>query len=713
MAGAPHAGWTVACLAATSSVLAARPIEYPATATNHQEDVYEIMIEDPYRWLEGDVRTSPEVAAWVAAQNELTFGYLEQLPARARIESRLRELWNFERFSVPVKAGNRYFYRRNDGLQNQSVLYVQDGLSGEPRALIDPNTWSKDGATALADFKPSPDGRSLVYAIQDGGSDWRTLRVLDVANGRVLDDLVQWAKYTSLAWAGDGSGFFYSRYPEPEQSAEFQALTFNQALYFHRLGTPQSSDVLVYSRPDAPTEGFLAAVTDDGRWLVITVWRGTDERYEIVVKDLSDEQSEPRLLIAGFENDYALAGNDGKRFYFRTDRDAARSRIVAIDSDDADPARWRTVVPESPATLVAASILGDRLVARYLHDARTVVRLFSLSGEATGEVELPGIGSAEGFEGRTGDPETFFSYSSFNSPPTIYRLDTSTGARSVFRHSQVDFDPQDYVVSQVFYTSRDGTRVPMFITHRRNLERDGSHPTLLYGYGGFNQSITPAFSVSALAWLEMGGIYAVANLRGGGEYGKSWHDAGRLGNKQNVFDDFIAAADFLIEQRYTSPQHLGIHGRSNGGLLVGAVVNQRPDLFAAAVPGVGVMDMLRFDQFTAGRFWVDDYGDPRNPADFRTLLAYSPYHNIRRGVRYPAVLVTTADTDDRVVPGHSFKYAARLQQAQSGDAPILIRIETRAGHGAGIPTDKLIEEWTDILSFLACHTGMMLEQPEG
>jgi prolyl oligopeptidase len=685
-------------------------LDYPDTARVDQTDGYKVQIDDPYRWLEEDVRESPRVAQWVAQENALTQRYLATLSGREAIEKRLTELWNFERFSLPVKRGGRYFYQRNDGLQNQSPLYVQDGLAAMPRLLIDPNQWSEDGATALADFEPSEDGRYVAYAVQDGGSDWRTLRVLDVASGKEIGEPVRWAKFTGIQWAADGSGYFYARYPEPAEEQTFQTLNYDHAVYFHRIDSKQSEDRLVYSRPDSPEDGFSIGTTDDGRYLVITVWKGTDERYEVVVDDLSDA-APPRVLIGGFENEYALAGNVGTTFYFRTDRDAPRSRIVAIDLERPQPTAWREVVPQATGTLVGASLVGGKLITRYLEDAKTAVRLFSLAGVPAGSVELPGIGTAEGFAGRADDDETFYSFASFNYPTTLYRFDVKTGAQTVFKRPRVDFDPDQYVVEQVFYTSRDDTRVPMFVAYRKGLERDGTTPTLLYGYGGFNISMTPSFSVQMLSWMEMGGVFALANLRGGGEYGKAWHNAGRLANKQNVFDDFIAAAEYLVAERYTSPEHLGIHGGSNGGLLVGAVTNQRPDLFAVALPAVGVMDMLRFNQFTAGRFWVDDYGDPGKPQDFRTLLAYSPYHNIRPGTHYPAVLVTTADTDDRVVPSHSFKYIARLQAAQAGDAPVLIRIETRAGHGAGIPTSKRIEEIADRWAFLAYHTGLELPPP--
>lgn len=682
----------------------AQTIEYPETKTVSQIDEYHgVDVADPYRWLEDDVRESDEVAAWVEAQNEVSFAYLKSLPHRDAIEARLKTLWDYEKFLVPVKRGDRYFFRRNDGLQNQFVLYAQDGLDGEPRVLLDPNTWSEDGATALAAYEPSPDGALVAYAIQDGGSDWRTVEVVDVESGEKLSDSIEWMKFSGLSWAKDGSGFFYSRYPAPKEGEEFQSLNHNQAVYFHRIGDPQSEDRLIYSRPNHPDHGFAAEVSDDGDQLVVTVWKGTDEKYEVVLIDLADENADPIDLVTGFHSDYSYVATADGRHFFRTDDGAPNSRIVTVP---AEGGAWTEIVPEQESVLAGVSLVGGQVIAEYLKDVKSVVRRYGLDGEALGEVALPGLGSAGGFGGEPDDMETFYVFESFNQPDTIYRLDLATGEQSVFKQAETPFDPADYEVRQAFYESKDGTRVPMFLMHRKDLDLSNGAPTLLYGYGGFNVSLTPSFSITRLAWAEMGGVYAVANLRGGGEYGKAWHEAGRLLNKQNVFDDFIAAGEYLIGEGITSTEQLAIFGGSNGGLLVGAVVNQRPDLFAAALPAVGVMDMLRFNQFTAGRFWVDDYGDPANEADFKNLYAYSPYHNIEDGEDYPAILVTTADTDDRVVPGHSFKYAAALQAADVGDAPHLIRIETRAGHGSGKPTDKIIEEYADMWAFLARHTGM-------
>ncbi len=690
-------------------------IHYPETATVNQTDEYHgVTVADPYRWLEDDVRENPQVRAWVDAQNAVTSDYLDGIPERAAVKRRLTELWDYERFGVPYKEGGRYFYSYNDGLQNQNVVYVQNDLASTPEVLIDPNTWSDDGTIALASYYPSPDGRHVAYLVQEGGSDWRTARVMTVDGRNVLGDELHWLKFTDLSWARDGSGFYYSRYPETSEDERFQSLNLNQAVYFHRIGAAQSDDRLVYSRPDEPQWGYSAAVTDDGAFLVVTTWIGTDERYRIVYRDLQDPDADFVTLMDGFEYDYTLIGNVGRELYFRTNNDAPRNRLIAVDVDAPAQDDWREVVPESEDVLNGVSLIGGKIVADFMHDASTVVKLFDLDGAAAGVVELPGIGTAAGFSGKLDDPETFFVFRSFNSPGTINRLDVDSGDVTVFRQPEVDFDGADYLVEQIFYTSRDGTRVPMFVSRRRDTPVDGTAPTLLYGYGGFNISLTPSFSIPTLAWMEMGGIYAVANLRGGGEYGRQWHQAGTKLDKQNVFDDFIAAAEHLIEANYTNRSKLAIYGRSNGGLLIGAVLNQRPDLFGAALPAVGVMDMLRFHRFTAGRFWVDDYGSADDAQQFEALYAYSPYHNVRRNTAYPPTLITTADTDDRVVPGHSFKYAAAMQAAQTagdaGSSPILIRIETDAGHGAGVPTEKVIQEYADMWAFLVRNLDVDLPE---
>jgi prolyl oligopeptidase len=683
-------------------------LAYPQTA---REDVIEeqfgVAVADPYRWLENDVRNDPRVRDWVTAQNQVTNAFLEKLPHRAAFKERMRQVYNFERYSVPEKAGNRYFYTRNDGLQNQAVLYVREGLNGQPRMLIDPNAWSQDQATALAEWEVSPDGRYVAYGVQEGGSDWRTIRVLDVATGQPLLDEVKWAKFTNIAWAKDGSGFYYSRFPEPVAAQQFQSTNENQAVYFHRVVTAQgisTSDARVFARPDAPKLSNTAEVSDDGRWLIVYSSEGTDDRYDVHLVDLRNRGAKPKALITGRTHDWAYLGNRGTTFFWRTNLDAPRQRVVAIDINRLG--QVRELIGQRDALLSNASMVGGKLIVTYLNAANSEVRTFDLNGRELSRIALTDpIGTTSGFGGGPEDTETFYSFASYNRPATIYRYDVKTGQSSVFAQPELAFDPAQYQVEQVRYRSKDGTSVPMFLVRRKDLPA-GPRPTLLYGYGGFNIASQPVFQPRWLTWVDMGGVLAVANIRGGSEFGAQWHDAGRLANKQNVFDDFIGAAEHLIAQGVTSNKSLAIEGRSNGGLLVGAVVNQRPDLFAAALPGVGVMDMLRFDRFTAGRYWVDDYGYPNKEADFRTLWAYSPYHNIKPNVAYPATLVTTADTDDRVVPGHSFKYISALQQANPGGQPHLIRIETRAGHGSGKPTDKQIEEYSDMYAFAAHFTGM-------
>jgi prolyl oligopeptidase len=680
---------------------AAEPLSYPATRrSDHVDDYHGTKVADPYRWLEDDVRKSKDVADWVAAENQVTLSYLKAIPERAGIQRRLTELWNYEKYSAPFKAGGRYFYTKNDGLQNQSVLYTLDTLEAEPRVLLDPNTWSKDGTVALADLSVSDDGNYLAYSVAEAGSDWHTFRVLDIATAKPLADEIKWVKFSGANWTRDSKGFFYSRYDEPKAGAQFQDLNVNQKVYYHRLGTPQAADVLAYRRPDHPDWGFSSEVSEDGRWLIIGTWKGTDHRYRITYRDLEEPYGMPIDLIDDFENEYSFIGNDGPVFYFKTDRDAPRRRVIAIDTRKPQRSEWKEIIPQAKENLQGVGLIGNLFVASYLKDARSQVKLFALDGSFVREVDFATLGTASGFGGKRTDTETFYSFSSFATPPSIYRYDVITGKSKLLRQAKVKFNPDDYEVKQVFYPSKDGTKVPMFITAKKGVKLDGSNPTLLYGYGGFNIPLTPAFSISRLMWLEMGGVYAQANLRGGGEYGEDWHKAGTKLKKQNVFDDFIAAAEWLIAQKYTSSDKLAIQGGSNGGLLVGACLTQRPDLFGACLPAVGVMDMLRFQKFTAGRFWVDDYGSSDDATEFKALHAYSPYHNLKKGTKYPPTLVTTADTDDRVVPGHSFKFIAQLQYCQSGTAPVLARIETRAGHGAGKPTAKLIEEIADQWAFL-------------
>ncbi|MGQ9575438.1 MAG: prolyl oligopeptidase family serine peptidase [Thermoguttaceae bacterium] len=697
-------GW--AFLAGAS---AQQRLDYPQTRRVDVVDVYHgTRVPDPYRWLEQDVRSSKEVADWVAAQNKLTLGYLESIPERERIRRRLTELWDYPQYSSPFKEGGRYYYFKNDGLQNHAVLYVMDRLEGEPRALIDPNQWSKDGTIALSGLGFSDDGQYVAYARSEAGSDWCTWHVLEIDSGRLLPDELKWTKFTRASWTKDGKGFFYSRFEEPQKGAEFQAANLNRRIYYHRLGTPQSADVLVYACPEHPDWWPEGELTEDGRYLVIAIVRGTDERHRIAIKDLAEPYGMPIDLIDHFENEYTFVGNDGPVLYFKTDQAAPRRRLVGIDLRRPQPQHWKEIIPQADQTLLGVSLVGNLFIASYLKDVKPQVKLFAMDGRLVREVELPGIGTATGFEGKRTDTETFYSFSSFATPPSIYRYDLITGQSRLLRRPEVKFNPEDYEVKQVFCRSKDGTRVPMFIAHKKGIKLDGSNPTVLFGYGGFNIPLVPGFAVSRLAWMEMGGVFAQANLRGGGEYGEPWHQAGTKLNKQNVFDDFIAAAEWLLENHYTSREKLAIQGGSNGGLLVGAAMTQRPDLFQACLPAVGVMDMLRFPKFTEGRLWVDDYGSPEDPQQFKALLAYSPYHNIKPGTRYPATLATTADTDDRVIPGHSFKFIAALQHAQAGEAPVLIRIAVRAGHGAGKPTRMRIEEAADQWAFLVKNLNMKL-----
>jgi prolyl oligopeptidase len=686
-------------------------ITYPETRRETVvEDKFGEKIADPYRWLENDVRNDPQVAQWGEAQNAVTRAYLDTLPQRAWFAERIRALIDYERFGLPVKAGGRYFYSRNSGLQNQAQLFVREELKGAPRLLLDPNAWAKDGATALDAWEPSDSGKRLLYSVQDGGSDWRVLKVLDVATGKPMADEIKWAKFTGLAWVGE-EGFLYSRFPAPAEGTAFQGRNYDHAVYYHRLGTPQEQDQLVLATPEERELSHTAEVTPDGRYVVITSTSGTDARMQVRVVDLQRRTRDgwnPRMLVAERKHDWKLVASTGTKLWFVTNQDAPRYKLVVTDLAAKEP-QFTQVVGERPELLERATIIGNQLVLNYLKDAASHAEIVGLDGRKVRTLSLAGLGTAAGFDGKPGDPETFYAYSSFNQPTAIYRMDIVTGKSEPFAQPAVKFDPEKYLVEQRFYTSKDGTKVPMFVVRNKAMAAAGkAQPTLLYGYGGFDISLTPGYSAVRMAWLEAGGAFAMANLRGGGEYGKEWHDAGRLANKQNVFDDFIAAGEYLIAQGITPKDGLSIQGGSNGGLLVGAVVNQRPDLFAAANAAVGVMDMLRFDRFTAGRYWVDDYGYPEKEADFRVLRKYSPYHNIRSGVDYPAVLVTTADTDDRVVPGHSFKYTAALQHARVGDKPHLIRIETRAGHGSGKPTDKVIDEGADIYAFLAQWSGLQV-----
>lgn len=703
---------TLACVACTPPPETTAPVaapeqklSYPAARTVDQVDDYHgTKVSDPYRWLED--LDSTDTREWIEAENALTQDYLGKIAQRPKIHARMTELWNYERFGLPSHEGDRYFITRNDGLQNQSVLYSMDALDAEPKLLLDPNTLSDDGTVALSGTRVSPDGKWLAYGTSSGGSDWQEWHVREIASATDTDERIQWVKFSGASWAKDSSGFYYGRYDEPQGENKLKAVNEFQKVYFHKIGTPQSEDTLVYERPDQPKWGFQTEVSDDGRYLIISVSQGTDESNRLFYRDLSQSDGKVVELIPDLEANYNFLGNDGSVFWFQTNLQAPRYRIIAIDTAAPERDKWKTLVAESDATLVSTTVVNQQFIAEYLRDARSEVRRFALDGSPIDTLELPGLGSADGFRGKPEDTETFYSFTSFTVPTDIYRLDLSTGESTLYRRPTVAFDSSAYETTQVRYTSKDGTQVPMFITARKGFKLDGQQPTLLYGYGGFNIPITPSFSVQMATWLDLGGVYAVANLRGGGEYGEEWHQAGTKLNKQNVFDDFIAAAEYLIAQGYTNPDKLAIYGRSNGGLLAAATLLQRPDLFRAALPGVGVLDMLRFNQFTIGWAWESDYGSPQNADEFKALHAYSPLHNIKAGTRYPATLITTGDHDDRVFPAHSFKFTAALQAAGAGPGPYLARIETRAGHGAGKPTTMLIDEWTDMLSFLANELGM-------
>ena len=688
-------------------------LDYPDAARGTTVDTYEgtagpVEVADPYRWLE-DV-SSPETRAWIEAQNELTRTWFEAGGSADRdvVQRMLESLWDYERYGLPFTEGGKVFYSKNDGLQNQSVMYVVDEPGGEPRVLMDPNTLSEDGTVALSGLAVSKDGKHLAYGLAEAGSDWNTWKVREIATGRDLEDEVSWVKFSGASWVGNGAGFFYSRYDAPTEGAEYQEQNFFHKLYFHKVGTPQSQDLLVYEQPEDPEWNLSGSVTDDGRYLVIGSTKGTDRRTRIFYKDLT-RQSEVTPLIPEADARYSMVASVGDRFYFRTHLDAPMSRLIAVDLDRPQREHWVEVLPEGDSQLNSVSAVGGHLIASYLVDARSEVKVYDLDGRHVRDVDLPGIGSAGGFGGELDDERTWYSFSSYTNPGQIFEYEVATGETTLYRSPELTFDPDDFTTEQVFYRSKDGTRVPMFLTYKKGLKRDGENPTLLYGYGGFNIPMTPGFSPARLGWMQLGGVYAVANLRGGSEYGEAWHEGGMKLNKQNVFDDFIAAGEWLVKKQWTNPSKLAINGGSNGGLLVGACVNQRPDLFGAAIPAVGVMDMLRFPKFTIGWAWVSDYGSPENPEEFDVLRSYSPYHNAVPGTCYPPVMVVTSDHDDRVVPAHSFKYAAAMQAAQGCDNPILIRIETRAGHGAGKPTSKRIEEAGDQIVFMLRSLGVPIE----
>ncbi len=675
-----------------------RRLRYPESRrVNHVDVIHGVKVPDPYRWLE-DI-DSPETRRWIEEQNKVTFGYLEAVPGREQIRKRMTEIWDFEKYGIPFRRGTRYFYTLNDGLRNQAVLYWTEGLRGEPRMLLDPNGLSEDGTVALTGLEVSDDGGLLAYGISSAGSDWQEWRVRNVDTCEDTGDLLRWIKFTAASWSKDGAGFYYSRFDEPVGEVLKEANYF-QKLYYHRLGNPQSDDTLIIKRDDEKEWRFHGKVTEDGRYLVITVTRGTYPETQILYKDLKMD-GEIVELITGFTAKYQFVSNDGPVFYFLTDHDAPMGRLVSMDISE--PGKVKELIPEAADALQNVSMVGGRFLAIYLHDAHNVIKVYSRDGEHLRDVGLPDMGTVWGFTGRRDGDEAFFHFTSFTYPGSIYRMDMKRDTVEVFKEPRLGFDPADYRVDQVFYRSRDGTRVPMYVCYRKDVNPRANNRAYLYGYGGFNNSLTPLFNVRNLVWMEMGGLFCLANLRGGAEYGKHWYEEGIKLRKQNVFDDFIAAAEHLIREGYTSTPKLAISGRSNGGLLTAACLVQRPDLYGVTVPVVGVLDMLRFEKFTVGWGWTSDYGTVEDPDEFRALLACSPYHNLKKGTRYPPTMVTTADHDDRVYPAHSFKFAAALQCAQAGLSPTLIRVESRAGHGMGKPTMKVIDEYTDELAFIVAN----------
>ena len=689
-----------------SAVVAAQQLQYPATTKIDHADTYHgTRVPDPYRWLEDD--TSTETAGWVEAQNKVTFPYLERIPFRRQLQDRVKALNNYEKYSAPSRKGPYFFFSKNDGLQNQSVLYVQRGLDGAPEVLIDPNTWSADGTVRLSTFAPSRDAKYAVYGISRSGSDWQEYKVMELATKKTLTETIDWVKVSGVAWHGDG--FYYSRYPAPAKGQEKASVNENHQVYFHRIGTGQSQDSLVYQDPKNPQRFHTVETTEDERFAILTIserGKGKDGN-SLFVRDLSSGSTEFSPVVSTIDNDsFGVVDNVGGRLLVQTNRKAPNWRVVLVDPARPDEVNWTTVLPEKPEPIDSVTTAGGKLFATYLKDVTTRAYVYSLTGTLESEVALPGPGSAGGFGGPHDATFVFYTFNSLNVPPAIYRYDIATRKSTVFRQPKVPgYNADAFETRQVFYTSKDGTRIPMFLVHRKGLKLDGNNPTLLYAYGGFNVVLSPTFSAARLALLEQGFVYASANLRGGGEYGESWHQQGMKLEKQNVFDDFIAAAEWLIANKYTSSSKLAIQGGSNGGLLVGAVMNQRPELFRVAIPQVGVMDMLRFHKFTIGWNWIADYGSSDNPEEFKALYAYSPLHNIKAGVKYPATLITTADHDDRVVPAHSFKYAATLQSLASRENPVLIRIETKSGHGASNLT-KQLETMADIYAFTLYNLGL-------
>ncbi len=701
------AGAWILCVSCRQSTLP--KVIYPATAKDDVvDDYFGTKVADPYRWMED--LDSKQVADWIAAENKLTFGYLEKLPLREYFNKRIAELWDYPRVGIPVREGGRYFYARNSGLQRQAPIYMRTSLAAPAVLVIDPNVLSPDGSISLAQWSPSPDGKLLAYGLAEGGADWRTIRIRDIDSGKDLPDEVKWMRFSDISWTNDSKGFFYSRYPEPPKGKVLEAALSGQAIYYHRAGTPQSKDVLIYERKDLPTWFVGGTVTEDGRYLVIAAQKGSDNNNRLYYSDLANPMKPAigaavKPLVEEDDAEFAFFGNQGSTLYLRTDKAAPNRKVISLDVAHPAGSNWKTVVPEANQAIESVHLIGGRIVAQYLVDVQSKLSLFGLDGSPQGEVPLPSAGSVAEIGGREDSPGIFYAFSSPLYPTTVFQYDPQTKQQTAFEPAKPPVDVGQYETKQLFATSKDGTKVPFFLTSKKGIALDGSHPAMLYGYGGFSISTLPEYAADVPAWLELGGTYVTANIRGGAEYGEAWHKAGNLSKKQNVFDDFVAVAEELIRQKYTSPAKLGIMGRSNGGLLIGAVEEQRPDLFAVALPAVGVMDMLRYDKFTGGHAWVTEYGSSSNPEDFKYLIKYSPVHNVKPGTCYPATLVTTADHDDRVVPSHSFKFTAAMQAAQSCDKPILIRIETEGSHGYR-PTDKKIAELADEWAFAAAAVGM-------
>lgn len=689
-------------LALAGPLTAQDKITYPESKKADVTDTYfGKTVADPYRWLEDD--KSAETCEWVKAQNQVTDDYLSKIPFRDQIHKRLTTLWNYPRYGVPFHEGNYYFFFKNDGIQNQSVLYIQNSLKAKPKVFLDPNKLSKDGTVALGTYSVSKDGKYFAYSISKAGSDWNEIFVKETASGKQLSDKIEWVKFSGISWKGNG--FYYSCYDKPEMGNELVSKNEYHKVYYHKIGEPQSADILIYQNANFPLRNYGAYTTEDEQYLILVESESTSGN-SLFIKDLRKQDADFIKIADGFNYEYNVIHNVGNMFYIHTNDESPCYRLIAVSLDAPSRSNWKVIIPEKKEVLQSVQIAGGKFIAQYMKDATSKANIIDLKGDILHEIGLPGPGTLSGFNSKASESQCFYAYTSFTFPSTIYAYDVNTNKSKVLHSSEINFNSKPYVSEQVFFTSKDGTKVPMFIVHKKDIKMDGNNPTYLYGYGGFNISLTPSFSASRLVFLENGGIFVMVNLRGGGEYGEEWHQAGTKLHKQNVFDDFISAAEYLIAQKYTSPKKIAIAGGSNGGLLVGACMTQRPDLFGVALPAVGVMDMLRFHKFTIGWAWTGDYGSSENEEEFNYIIGYSPLHNIKKGTCYPPTLITTADHDDRVVPAHSFKFTATLQEAQSCNNPTLIRVETKAGHGAGKPVSKMIDEAADVWSFVMYNLGM-------